>query len=293
MADLALHRRSGRLPIARMILFLILGLFAAIYLIPLFIMVITSFKTLDEVRAGNLLSLPTAPTVAPWLKAWSEACIGMSCSGMAPYFWNSVKMVVPAVAISTAVGALTGYALALWKFKGASIVFALILFGCFIPFQIVLLPMARTLGVLQLASSTPGLILVNTVYGLAFTTLFFRNSFMAFPQELVKSATVDGAGFFQIWSKIIMPNSIPVLVVTVIWQFTNIWNEFLFGATFSASGTQPLTVALNNLVNSSTGVREYNVHMAAALIAAVPTLLVYVLAGRHFVRGLMAGAVKG
>jgi len=293
MADLALHRRSGRLPIARMILFLILGLFAAIYLIPLFIMIITSFKTLDEVRAGNLLSLPIAPTVTPWLKAWSEACIGMSCSGMAPYFWNSVKMVVPAVAISTAVGALTGYALALWKFKGANIVFALILFGCFIPFQIVLLPMARTLGILQLASSTPGLILVNTVYGLAFTTLFFRNSFMAFPQELVKSATVDGAGFFQIWSKIIMPNSIPVLVVTVIWQFTNIWNEFLFGATFSASGTQPLTVALNNLVNSSTGVREYNVHMAAALIAAVPTLLVYVLAGRHFVRGLMAGAVKG
>jgi glucose/mannose transport system permease protein len=293
MADLALPRRTGRFPIARLFLFLVLGLFAAIYLIPLFIMVITSFKTLDEVRAGNLLSFPTAPTVTPWLKAWSEACIGMSCDGMAPYFWNSVKMVVPAVAISTAVGALTGYALALWKFKGANVVFALILFGCFIPFQIVLLPMARTLGVLQLASSTPGLILVNTVYGLAFTTLFFRNSFMAFPQELVKSATVDGAGFFQIWSKIIMPNSIPVLVVTVIWQFTNIWNEFLFGATFSASGTQPLTVALNNLVNSSTGVREYNVHMAAALIAALPTLLVYVLAGRHFVRGLMAGAVKG
>jgi glucose/mannose transport system permease protein len=293
MADLALPRRTGRFPIARLFLFLVLGLFAAIYLIPLFIMVITSFKTLDEVRAGNLLSFPTAPTVTPWLKAWSEACIGMSCDGMAPYFWNSLKMVVPAVAISTAVGALTGYALALWKFKGANVVFALILFGCFIPFQIVLLPMARTLGVLQLASSTPGLILVNTVYGLAFTTLFFRNSFMAFPQELVKSATVDGAGFFQIWSKIIMPNSIPVLVVTVIWQFTNIWNEFLFGATFSASGTQPLTVALNNLVNSSTGVREYNVHMAAALIAALPTLLVYVLAGRHFVRGLMAGAVKG
>lgn len=293
MHDAATANRKIPLSVGRLALFLVLGLFAAVYLIPLFIMVITSFKTLDEVRAGNLLALPTAPTVAPWVKAWSEACIGMSCEGMAPYFWNSVKMVVPAVAISTAIGALNGYALALWKFKGANVIFALILFGCFIPFQIVLLPMARTLGVLQLASSTPGLILVNTVYGLAFTTLFFRNSFVAFPQELVKSATVDGAGFFQIWSKIIMPNSIPVLVVTVIWQFTNIWNEFLFGATFSASGTQPLTVALNNLVNSSTGVREYNVHMAAALIAAIPTLLVYVLAGRHFVRGLMAGAVKG
>ncbi|MFS8110938.1 carbohydrate ABC transporter permease [Rhizobium jaguaris] len=293
MSDSAISSRKVPLSVGRFVLFLALGIFAAIYLIPLFIMVITSFKTLDEVRAGNLLSLPASPTVAPWVKAWSQACIGMSCGGMAPYFWNSVKMVVPAVAISTAIGALNGYALALWKFRGANVIFALILFGCFIPFQIILLPMARTLGVLQLASSTPGLIFVNTVYGLAFTTLFFRNSFVAFPQELVKSATVDGAGFFQIWSKIIMPNSIPVLVVTVIWQFTNIWNEFLFGATFSASGTQPLTVALNNLVNSSTGVREYNVHMAAALIAAAPTLLVYVLAGRHFVRGLMAGAVKG
>jgi len=293
MRDPASLKRKAAPNIGRWCLFLLLGFFAVLYLFPLLVMISTSFKSLDEIREGNLISLPSVFTLTPWVKAWGEACIGMNCGGMAPYFWNSVKMVIPAVILSTMMGALSGYALALWKFRGANIIFSLILFGCFIPFQIVLLPMAKTLGFLGLASSTPGLILVNTVYGLSFTTLFFRNGFVAFPQDLIKAATVDGAGFFQIWLRIIMPNSIPIFVVTIIWQFTNIWNEFLFGATFSASGTQPLTVALNNLVNSSTGIREYNVHMAAALIAALPTLFVYVFAGRYFVRAIMAGAVKG
>jgi glucose/mannose transport system permease protein len=287
------ERQAPRLGVGRFLLFLALGVFALIYLVPLFVMLITSFKSLNEIRAAHMLSLPSEPTFEPWLKAWSGACIGMACDGMAPYFLNSVKMVVPAVAVSTIVGALNGYALSMWRFRGANTLFAFILFGCFIPFQIVLLPMARTLGVLGLASSTPGLILVNTVYGLAFTTLFFRNSFASFPQELIRSATLDGAGFFTIFRRIVLPNSVPAVVVTVIWQFTNIWNEFLFGATFSASGSQPITVALNNLVNSSTGVREYNVHMAAALIAGIPTLLVYLFAGRYFIRGLLAGSVKG
>jgi glucose/mannose transport system permease protein len=287
------ERQSPRLSIGRFVLFFVLGIFALIYLVPLFVMLITSFKSLNEVRAAHMLALPAQPTFEPWLKAWSGACIGMACEGMSPYFLNSVKMVVPAVAISTGIGALNGYALSMWRFRGADVLFAFILFGCFIPFQIVLLPMARTLGLLGLASSTPGLILVNTVYGLAFTTLFFRNSFASFPQELIRSATLDGAGFFTIFRRIVLPNSVPAVVVTVIWQFTNIWNEFLFGATFSASGSQPITVALNNLVNSSTGVREYNVHMAAALIAGIPTLLVYLLAGRYFIRGLLAGSVKG
>ncbi|MGO4722419.1 MULTISPECIES: carbohydrate ABC transporter permease [Inquilinus] len=286
--------RSPLSVVLRWVLFLILGVFALIYLFPLFVMVVTSLKTLDEVRSGNLLSLPQAPTVEPWISAWSTTCVGLTCEGLKGYFLNSILMTVPAVAISAVLGALNGYVLTKWRFRGDGIAFALILFGCFIPFQIVLLPMAKTLGLLGLASSTPGLIFVHVVYGLCFTTLFFRNYYAAFPDDLVKSAMIDGAGFFRIFWRILLPNSIPIIVVTVIWQFTNIWNDFLFGVSFAGGGSaMPVTVALNNIVNSSTGVKEYNVHMAAAIIAALPTLVVYVLAGRYFVRGLMAGAVKG
>ena len=296
MANIALEtarpRRHG-IPVARIILFILLGLFALVYLLPFFFMVITSLKSLDEIRAGNLVALPNVVTFQPWIDAWGKACIGLTCEGIHGYFWNSVKMAVPAVAIATLVGAFNGYVLTKWRFRGADIVFALILFGCFIPFQIVLVPMAQILGLLGLASSTSGLVLVHVIYGLCFSTLYFRNFYMAFPDELVKAAMIDGAGFFRIFFKILLPNSLPIIVVTVIWLFTNIWNDFLFGASFTGGGSQPMTVALNNLVNSSTGVKEYNVHMAAAIIAALPTLAVYVFAGRYFVRGLMAGAVKG
>jgi glucose/mannose transport system permease protein len=271
---------------------LLLG-FALLYLLPLFVMVITSFKSLDEIREGNMLALPQDPTLEPWLDAWGRACVGLTCAGIKGYFWNSISMVVPAVAISTLLGALNGYVLTKWRFPGHKWIFGLMLFACFIPFQTVLIPMARILGILGLADSTAGLVLVHVVYGLGFTTLFFRNYYEAFPNELIRAAQIDGANFFQIFWRILLPSSGPIIVVTVIFQFTNIWNDFLFGASFTTGGNAPMTVALNNLVNTSTGVREYNVHMAAAMIAALPTLLVYVLAGRYFVRGLMAGAVKG
>lgn len=202
-------------------------------------------------------------------------------------------MVVPAVAISTLLGALNGYVLTKWRFRGDGIVFGMILLSCFIPFQIVLIPMARVLGILGLAGTTSGLVLVHVVYGLGFTTLFFRNYYAAFPSELIRAAQIDGAGFFRIFTRILLPSSAPIIVVSVIWQFTSIWNDFLFGASFSDFDSVPMTVALNNLVNSSTGVKEYNVHVAGAILAALPTLIVYVVSGRYFVRGLMAGAVKG
>jgi glucose/mannose transport system permease protein len=268
-------------------------LFAAIYLLPLFVMLVTSFKTLDEIRNGDMLQLPLQPTIEPWVNAWGAACIGLTCEGLKGYFWNSIRMVVPAVAISTLLGAFNGYVLTKWRFPGHRLIFGLMLFGCFIPFQVVLVPMAQVLGKLGVANSTAGLILVHVAYGLGFTTLFFRNYYEAFPNELIKAAMIDGAGFFRIFFRILLPSSGPIIVVTVIFQFTNIWNDFLFGASFAAGGAAPMTVALNNLVSSSTGVKEYNVHMAGAMIAALPTLLVYVLAGRYFVRGLMAGAVKG
>ncbi|MEN9434971.1 MAG: hypothetical protein RLZZ422_2560 [Pseudomonadota bacterium] len=277
----------------RVLIYTTLIVFAAFYLLPLFVMVITSFKELDELRQGNMLSLPIHWTTAAWQKAWGSACVGLTCEGINGYFWNSIKMVVPSVIISTLLGAINGYVLTKWRFKGDRWIFALMLFGCFIPFQIVLIPMSQVLGTLGLSGTTTGLVLVHVTYGIGFATLFFRNYYAAFPTELVKAAMIDGASFFGIFWRILLPSSGPIIVVTVIWQFTNIWNDFLFGASFAAGESAPMTVALNNLVNSSTGVKEYNVDMAAAMIAALPTLLVYVVAGRYFVRGLMAGSVKG
>ena len=279
--------------VGRVIVYTLLILFALYYLMPLFVMLATSLKTLDEIRAGNLLALPREITLEAWAKAWASACTGVDCDGLKGNFMNSVSFVVPAVAISTLVGAFNGYVLTQWRFKGSDVLFTLLLVGCFIPFQVVLLPMAQTLGWLGIANSTPGLIFVHVVYGLAFTTLFFRNFYVSVPAELTKAARIDGAGFFTIFWRIILPLSPPIIVVCVIWQFTNIWNDFLFGVVFSSGERQPITVALNNLVNTSTGVKEYNVDMAAAIIAGLPTLFVYIVAGKYFLRGLTAGAVKG
>ena len=282
--------RTGR--ITRTFIYVVLIFFACFYLLPFFIMLVNSVKPLPEITGGNMMALPKEPTIAPWLSAWSTAQIGVEATGLKPYFLNSILMVVPAVAISTMLGALNGYILTKWRFRGDTILFGLMLFSCFIPFQIVLIPMARILGILGLASTIPGLILVHVVYGIGFATLYFRNYYAAVPTELVRSAQIDGAGFFQIFWRIMLPLSGPITIVCIIWQFTNIWNDFLFGASFAGSNP-PMTVALNNLVQSSTGVKEYNVHFAGAILAALPTLLVYIVAGRYFVRGLMAGSVKG
>ncbi|MDI6837024.1 MAG: carbohydrate ABC transporter permease [Rhizobiaceae bacterium] len=287
-------RRKGlRQVVLRGLLFAVLILFCLYYLMPLIVMVSTSLKSLDEIRTSSLISLPQAVTFDAWAKAWSSACVGVRCTGLEPYFMNSVLMVVPSVIISTILGALNGYALTKWRFRGADIIFALMLFGSFIPFQVVLLPMARMLGYFGLAGSVYGLILVHTIYGLAFTTLFFRNFFVGVSDGIVNAAKIDGAGFFKIFFSVLLPMSLPTIVVTVIWQFTQIWNDFLFGIAFTVGDSNPVTVALNNIVATSTGVKEYNVDMAAAIIAALPTLLVYIIAGKYFVRGLSAGAVKG
>jgi glucose/mannose transport system permease protein len=279
--------------IGRIVLYALLVVLAFLFLMPVYVMVVNSLKPLDEIRGGNLMALPQVWTIEPWLTAWNSAQIGVQPTGLKPYFLNSFLLVVPAVIISTLIGALNGYILTQFRFRGAHLLFAAMLFSVFIPFQIVLIPMAKTLGVLGLAGTVKGLIFVNVVYGIGFTTLFFRNYYAAFPNELVRSARMDGASFFGVLWRILLPNSAPIIVVTVIWQFTNIWNEFLFGASFSDYSSFPLTVALNNLVNSSTGVKEYNVHFAGAFIAALPTLIVYLISGKYFVRGLMAGSVKG
>ena len=277
----------------RVLIYGILLIAAFFFLAPLYVMLVTSFKDAAQIRSGNLMSLPTSLNFDSWSLAWSSACTGVDCRGLKPYFLNSVIMAVPAVLISTAWGAINGYVLSLWKFKGSEVLFGFMLFGVFMPFQVVLLPMSQVLGFLGLSSSLGGLIAVHCVAGLAGTTLFFRNYYTAIPKELVNAARIDGAGFWRIFWRIVMPLSTPILMVTLIWQFTNIWNDFLFGVVFSGTESKPITVGLNNLANTSSSVKAYNVDMAAAIIAGLPTMAIYVLAGKFFVRGLTAGAVKG
>ena len=271
----------------------LLLLAALFFLAPLYVMIVTSLKDAEQIRNGNLLSLPTAVTFEAWGLAWNTACTGVDCRGLKPYFWNSVVMAVPAVLISTAWGAINGYVLSMWKFRGSEVLFGFLLFGVFMPFQVVLLPMSQVLGYLGLSSSIAGLVLVHCLAGMAGTTLFFRNYYTAVPRELVNAARIDGAGFWRIFWRIVLPMSTPIMMVTLIWQFTNIWNDFLFGVAFSGADSKPVTVGLNNMANTTSSVKNYNVDMAAAIIAGLPTMLVYVLAGQYFVKGLTAGAVKG
>ncbi|WP_436024899.1 carbohydrate ABC transporter permease [Rhizobacter sp. LjRoot28] len=277
----------------RWLLWAVLIAFAGFFLAPLYVMVVTSVKSMDEIREGGLLALPTALDFSSWGKAWSTACTGADCQGLQPYFWNSVMIVIPAVLVSTILGGINGYVLSKWKFRGSETMFAMLLFGVFMPLQVILLPMSQVLGWLGIASSVWGLILVHLLCGLPGTTLFFRNYYAALPDELIKAAMLDGAGFWRIFVRIVLPLSTPIIVVCLIWQFTQIWNDFLFGVVFSGADSKPVTVGLNNLANTTSSVKEYNVDMAAALIAGLPTLIVYIVAGQYFVRGLTAGAVKG
>jgi len=279
--------------LGRWLVYGVLLLAALFFLAPMYVMLVTSFKDAEQIRSGNLLSLPAGLNLESWTLAWSTACTGVDCRGLKPYFWNSVVMTVPAVLISTAWGAVNGYVLSMWKFRGSEILFGFLLFGVFMPFQVVLLPMSQVLGYLGLSSSIAGLVLVHCLAGMAGTTLFFRNYYTAIPRELVNAARMDGAGFWRIFIRIVVPMSTPILMVTLIWQFTNIWNDFLFGVSFSGADSKPITVGLNNMANTTSSVKNYNVDMAAAIIAGLPTMLVYVLAGQYFVKGLTAGAVKG
>ena len=278
----------------RSVLYAVLVIVALYYLAPLFLMILTSFRSMDEIRVGQLIEWPKSFSFDAWHAAWNQVQIGARDElGLQPYFMNSIRMVIPSVLLSTLFGALNGYVISFWKFRGSELFFALLLAGCFLPFQAILLPHSIVLGKMGLSGSTTGLIFTHVVYGVAFTTLFFRNYYVNLPGELIKAAKLDGAGFWMIFYRIILPISTPILVVSIIWQFTQIWNDFLFGVVFSDPSSQPITVGLNNMVNSTTGDKRYNIDMAGAIIAALPTIFVYVVAGKYFVRGLTAGSVKG
>jgi glucose/mannose transport system permease protein len=277
---------------AKIGVYVLLALFAVYYLLPLVVVILNSFRDLEEINRVGLIGFPHSFSLSYWPIAWSSFCVGGTCSGIAPFFFNSVKMVVPATIISTAIGAINGYVLSKWRFRGSELLFGLMTLGVFMPGQMVLLPWAFTLGKLGLTNSTSGLVLIHCVQGLSFTTLFCRNYYVNIPDDLIKAARIDGAGFWRIFRKIILPLSPPILIVTVIWQFTNIWNEFLFAVIFSSGQKQPITAALIALSAGGTSVHQYNVEAAAVLIGALPPLLIYLFGGRYFIRGLTQGAVK-
>jgi glucose/mannose transport system permease protein len=269
-------------------------IFAALYyLLPLYVMVMTSLKGMPEIRLGNIFAPPMEITFEPWVKAWSEACTGLNCDGLSRGFWNSVRITVPSTLISIMIASVNGYALANWKFKGADIFFTILIVGAFIPYQVMIYPIVIVLREMGIYGTLTGLILVHSIFGMPILTLLFRNYFTSLPEELFKAARIDGAGFWQIYFRIMLPMSLPIFVVAMILQITGIWNDFLFGVVFTRPEYYPMTVQLNNIVNSVQGVKEYNVNMAATLLTGAVPLIVYFVSGRLFVRGIAAGAVKG
>ena len=275
------------------ILYGILLVVAVYYLIPLYVMLVTSVKGMPEIRLGNIFSPPVEVTFEPWVKAWAQACTGLNCDGLSRGFWNSVKITIPSVFVSIAIASINGYALANWRFKGANLFFTILIFGAFIPYQIMIYPLVILLRDLGLYTKLPGLILIHTIFGMPILTLLFRNYFTTIPEELFKAARVDGARFWGIYFRVMMPMSLPIFAVAIVLQVTGIWNDFLFGVIYTKPDTYPMTVQLNNIVNSVQGVKEYNVNMAATLLTGLVPLTVYFISGKLFVRGIAAGAVKG
>ncbi len=266
---------------------------ALFFLLPLWIMLLTSVKTMDEIRLGNILAWPSEVTFQPWVAAWAEACTGLQCDGIRVGFWNSIRILIPSVILSILAGALNGYALAFWRVRGADLLFAILLVGAFIPYQVFLYPLVRLFSVLGIYNSLAAIVIVHITFGLPIMTLLFRNFYSSLPPELFNAARIDGGGFMTIFVRVVLPMSTPILIVATILQVTGIWNDFILGLTFAGRENLPMTVQLNNIVNSTQGERAYNVDMAATVLTGLVPLVVYFVSGRWFVRGIAAGAVKG
>jgi glucose/mannose transport system permease protein len=286
-------RRPRQLTAGRIGIYAFLITAALFFMLPLWIMVVTSLKPMEEIRLGNILALPAAMTFEAWTKAWSSACTGLECNGISVGFWNSVRILIPSVILSIIAGAINGYALSFWRVKGANVMFGVLLLGAFIPYQVFLYPLVRIFSMTGIYNSLTCIVLVHVIFGLPTMTLLFRNYYAGLPIELFKAARIDGGGFWSIFLRVILPMSTPILVVATILQVTGIWNDFIFGLTFAGRENLPMTVQLNNIVNSTQGERAYNVDMAATMLAALVPLVVYFVSGRWFVRGIAAGAVKG
>ncbi|WP_113358653.1 carbohydrate ABC transporter permease [Rhizobium sp. SYY.PMSO] len=279
--------------VARAGLYTFLIVSAIFFLLPLLLVIMNSLKPMEEIRQGNLLALPVNPNFDAWVAAWKSACTGLECGGVRPGLWNSIKISVPAVVISTLAGALNGYALAQWRSRHANMTMLLITVGLFIPYQAMLYPTVKILSNVGLFRTYPGIVFVHVIYGLPYTTLLFRNFYVGIPDEISRAARMEGASFLRTFWSIILPLSTNILIVVAILQFTGIWNDYLLGLIFAGNDNLPMTVQLTNIVNNARGAANPNINMAAALITAIPTLVVYFVSGRYFVRGIAAGAVKG
>ncbi|TWI69421.1 carbohydrate ABC transporter membrane protein 2, CUT1 family (TC 3.A.1.1.-) [Pseudoduganella lurida] len=293
IAPASVRRRRATLTPARLGIYAFLLTAALFFLVPLYVMLVTSVKPMAEIRLGNIFALPSSPTLAPWHAAWQAACTGLECEGIRGGFWNSVRITVPSVVLSIGLGAINGYALSFWRPRGANLLFAVLMAGAFIPGQVMLYPLVRALAAVELYSSLPGIVVVHLIFGMPMMTLLFRNYYASLPQELFKAARIDGGGFWRIFFELMLPMSVPVIVVAVIMQVTNIWNDFLLGLVFAGSDNLPMTVQLNNIINTTTGERLYNVNMAATILTSLVPLALYFFSGRWFVRGIASGAVKG
>jgi glucose/mannose transport system permease protein len=278
---------------ARLGLYAFLVCAAAFFLLPLYVMVVTSLKPMDEIRLGDIFALPQQPNVQAWVQAWSSACTGLNCEGISVGFWNSVRIVIPSTLLSIFLGAINGYALSFWRVRWADLLFGVLMLGAFVPYQVVIYPLVKALAAMQLFGSLPGIVLIHTIFGMPVMTLLFRNYYASIPQELFKAARIDGGGFWRIFLQLMLPMSLPIIVVAVILQVTGIWNDFILGLVFAGRDNLPMTVQLNNIVNSTQGERAYNVNMAATILVSAVPLFVYFISGRWFVRGIAAGAVKG
>lgn len=277
---------------SRVLIHLVVWLLAAAYLVPLIVVMLNSLRSNEEIVQTSMIGWPQQWAFGNYLTAWSDFCVAQTCLGIRPYMLNSALVTIPATIFSTLLGAVAGYAVSLWRFPGDRWIYGIVTLGIFLPQQMRLLPWTIVLRDIGLINTLAGLVMIHTIQGLSFTTLFCRNYYVAIPQELIRAARIDGAGFYRIFWRIILPLSPPILIVTVIWQFTHIWNEFLYGVTFTTGQQQPVTAALIALSAAVADIPQHGVQSAAVVIAALPTMLVYLFGGRYFVRGLTAGAVK-
>jgi glucose/mannose transport system permease protein len=286
-------KRRARFTPARVGVYAFLLAAALFFLLPLYVMLVTSVKPMSEIRLGNLLALPVHFTLEPWSTAWQSACTGLDCNGIQVGFWNSVRIVVPSTVLSILIGAVNGYALSFWRPRGAGALFAILLVGAFIPVQVMVYPLVRVLASVHLFSSLPGIVVIHTIFGMPVMTLLFRNYYASIPLELFKAARIDGGGFWRIFLQLMLPMPVPIIVVAIIMQVTGIWNDFILGLVFAGTKNLPMTVQLNNIINTTTGERLYNVNMAATILTSMVPLAIYFISGRWFVRGIASGAVKG
>lgn len=278
---------------ARMGIYAFLLSVSAFFLLPLYVMVVTSLKTAPEVRQAMLFAWPAHPQFSNWAEAWSSACIALQCNGIKGGFWNSVRLVIPATVLSVFLGALNGYALSFWRSKWGDILFGIMMLGAFVPFQVMIYPLVAWFRLGGFYNTYWSILLVHCIFGMPLLTLLFRNYYVSVPQELFKAARIDGGGFWRIFLQLMLPMATPMLIVATILQLTGIWNDYLFGLIFAGQDNYPMTVQLNNLVGTTFGERRYHIDMAATILTSLVPLAVYFFSGRWFVRGIAAGAVKG